>query len=191
MCKLNQYVHVRLGLTALGIDSVTDASIWSLVEPGVAIIASSLATIRPLLRTLRIRGFQSTDKTPNSGGISGGRYAQGSRNVRTSTMPGYGPNDVVLGGMGQHKAGATATTYSGRTGGVILDDYHSQMAGINGSDESHQSDGKSEVYVIQGNKNSPTWSTQDLRPREHSLDELPDLESHGREYQSRKGWGVQ
>lgn len=42
--------------------------IWTLIEPGVAIVASSLATIRPLLRALRVRGFESTDqdRTPRS-----------------------------------------------------------------------------------------------------------------------------
>lgn len=35
--------------------------IWTIIEPGVAIVASSLATIRPLLRAMRIRGFESTD----------------------------------------------------------------------------------------------------------------------------------
>lgn len=35
--------------------------VWTLIEPGVAIIASSLATIRPLLRAMGIRGFQFTE----------------------------------------------------------------------------------------------------------------------------------
>lgn len=37
--------------------------IWTLVEPGVAIVASSLVTIRPLLRQIRLRGFESTGKS--------------------------------------------------------------------------------------------------------------------------------
>ncbi|KAK7745157.1 hypothetical protein SLS62_009870 [Diatrype stigma] len=39
----------------------TDAMVWTLIEPGVAIIASSLATIRPLLRAMGIRGFQFSE----------------------------------------------------------------------------------------------------------------------------------
>ncbi|KAL2753900.1 hypothetical protein ACRALDRAFT_2043034 [Sodiomyces alcalophilus JCM 7366] len=42
----------------------TDAMVWTLVEPGVAIVAASLVTIRPLLRMLRLRGFQSSARTP-------------------------------------------------------------------------------------------------------------------------------
>lgn len=38
--------------------------VWTLVEPGVAIVAASLVTVRPLLRLLRLRGFHSTGQTP-------------------------------------------------------------------------------------------------------------------------------
>lgn len=34
---------------------------WTLVEPGVAITAASLVTIRPLLRSLNVAGFESND----------------------------------------------------------------------------------------------------------------------------------
>ncbi|KAL2114554.1 hypothetical protein VUR80DRAFT_4537 [Thermomyces stellatus] len=47
----------------------TDAMVWTLVEPGVAIVAASLATIRPLLRAWSIRGFDSTGRTGKSGGV--------------------------------------------------------------------------------------------------------------------------
>lgn len=35
---------------------------WTVVEPGLAIVASNLATVRPLLRAMRIRGFNSTEQ---------------------------------------------------------------------------------------------------------------------------------
>ncbi|KAF3770744.1 hypothetical protein M406DRAFT_239910, partial [Cryphonectria parasitica EP155] len=41
----------------------TDAMVWTLVEPGVAIVASSLVTIRPLLRQMRLRGFESSERS--------------------------------------------------------------------------------------------------------------------------------
>ncbi|KAK2589731.1 hypothetical protein QQS21_012588 [Conoideocrella luteorostrata] len=160
--------------------SATDALIWSLVEPGVAIIASSLATIRPLLRSLKIRGFLSTDKTPSTGVSGPGRYAPGSRNVQGS-MPGYGPNDVSL-----HSVAGKGEARSSKQVGITVDEYHASM-----NEASRPSDVKSEIFVIEGSKHSPTWSTQDLRPSNRSIDNLPDLESHGRDYQSRRGWGVQ
>jgi len=58
--------------------------VWTLVEPGVAIIASSLATIRPLLRALRIRGFESTGR---SGALPSGA-------TRSYAMGVYPKNDV-------------------------------------------------------------------------------------------------
>ena len=39
--------------------------LWTLVEPGVAITAASLITIRPLLRALHFKGF-SNSTTPSS-----------------------------------------------------------------------------------------------------------------------------
>lgn len=37
--------------------------VWTLVEPGVAIVASSLVTIRPLLRQIRLKGFESSQNS--------------------------------------------------------------------------------------------------------------------------------
>jgi hypothetical protein len=39
----------------------TTAMVWTLIEPGLAITAASLITIRPLLRALNFKGFGSTD----------------------------------------------------------------------------------------------------------------------------------
>lgn len=50
--------------------------VWTLVEPGVAIVASSLVTIRPLLRQLRLKGFESTGHSSRSRGFWG-RYGRG------------------------------------------------------------------------------------------------------------------
>ena len=40
--------------------------VWTLVEPGVAIIAACLVTMRPLLRTLNLRGFESDPAAQNT-----------------------------------------------------------------------------------------------------------------------------
>jgi hypothetical protein len=54
--------------------------VWTLVEPGVAITAACLVTMRPLLRTLKLRGFESTpadQQTPLTlrNDISGGHWS--------------------------------------------------------------------------------------------------------------------
>ena len=41
----------------------TTAMVWTLIEPGIAITAASLITIRPLLRALNFAGFSSTGYT--------------------------------------------------------------------------------------------------------------------------------
>lgn len=43
--------------------------VWTLIEPGVAIVASSLVTIRPLLRQLRLKGFESSENSRSGNGF--------------------------------------------------------------------------------------------------------------------------
>ncbi|KAI6782908.1 uncharacterized protein J7T54_002067 [Emericellopsis cladophorae] len=80
----------------------TDAMVWTIIEPGLAIVASSLATIRPLLRAWRIRGFESSDDATDDSRRSGGGGAQlppFKREVRPSAKvrPGqYGIHDIAI-----------------------------------------------------------------------------------------------
>ncbi|KAI0458016.1 hypothetical protein F5B21DRAFT_59407 [Xylaria acuta] len=83
----------------------TNAMIWTLVEPGIAISAASLATIRPLLRRWRIKGFTHSERSHLTTGRS---QDQGSRLKRTSKMPGLGPQDVTLVDL-EHGPGPTHT----------------------------------------------------------------------------------
>ncbi|KAB5563066.1 hypothetical protein GE09DRAFT_769398 [Coniochaeta sp. 2T2.1] len=113
----------------------TDAMVWTLIEPGVAIVASSLVTIRPLLHAMRIKGFMSTENStaprygehhnnnnnqPRSGAGAGAgphrvAYARGS-------MPGFGRGDIHLADMetagGPEHAG-TGGADSSKTGGTF------------------------------------------------------------------------
>lgn len=67
--------------------------VWTLVEPGVAIVASSLVTIRPLLRLWKVRGFNSTGQSRPTNQYNSNRM---SRTNRSSKMPGFGSTDVTL-----------------------------------------------------------------------------------------------
>ncbi|KAK3190600.1 hypothetical protein K4F52_003291 [Lecanicillium sp. MT-2017a] len=164
--------------------SATDAMVWTLVEPGVAIIASSLATIRPLLRAMRIRGFESTDRTPSTG-ISSKR--------NPNSMPGYGPNDVSLNRVtvdGESKRDST------RPMGLAFDDYHRHAAGMppspplqyqqdmsaSAATTRRPSEAKSEVYVIEGSKHSPSWSGREYQPSDRSFDDIHGLEEQSQEF---------
>ncbi|OTA94621.1 hypothetical protein M434DRAFT_70998, partial [Hypoxylon sp. CO27-5] len=71
----------------------TDAMVWTLVEPGVAIVASSLVTIRPLLRLWKIRGFGTTGQSRPTGPFNSHPM---SRTNKSNKMPGFGSADVTL-----------------------------------------------------------------------------------------------
>src|SRR5687768_6561973 len=59
--------------------------VWTLIEPGIAIVAASMATIRPLLRRMRIRGFESTDNPSSYGHHSG--WSSRRRKSRAGSVP--------------------------------------------------------------------------------------------------------
>jgi hypothetical protein len=70
--------------------------VWTLVEPGVAITAACLVTMRPLLRALKFRGFESdpaAQHTPLTlrNDISGGHW---------STISSHGKESHSQGGSG-------------------------------------------------------------------------------------------
>lgn len=101
--------------------------VWTLVEPGVAIIASSLVTIRPLLREWRLKGFESSQRSRSNGRwarygrskiseIGGdqnnGRISKSKTNRSSGVMPGMGPDDDIR--LKQMEAG-----YYSRAGGSM------------------------------------------------------------------------
>lgn len=112
--------------------------VWTLVEPGVAIVASSLVTIRPLLRKMRLKGFESTERsrglqcTGQSGSLGATGGSRRGTNTRSGTrMPGYGPGSSIKladmeSGLGGGKSGgywspgttltSRASTHGGRNG---------------------------------------------------------------------------
>lgn len=182
--------------------------VWTLVEPGVAIVASSLVTIRPLLRAWRIRGFQSTENSRSYGftGRSGGLRSGTQRSGR-GNMPGFGPGDLTLidmetGGRDAHKSfpseGTTLTDKSqasGRLSRMSIASAKSQppwggaIKVTPRPGESPPESSKSGVFVIEG----PT------RVHEHWQGEPAPSEAsddiHGLEAQSQHsgkvglGWG--
>ncbi|KAI1754601.1 hypothetical protein F4782DRAFT_37602 [Xylaria castorea] len=86
----------------------TNPMIWTLVEPGIAISAASLATIRPLLRRWRIKGFTHSERSrATTTGKS--QDHQSSRPRMASKMPGFGPRDVKMVDL-EHGTGSTTDT---------------------------------------------------------------------------------
>ncbi|KAI1180777.1 hypothetical protein F4777DRAFT_172206 [Nemania sp. FL0916] len=72
----------------------TDAMIWTLIEPSIAISAASLATIRPLLRQWKIRGFSHSERSHGTGNTQS--HGQSRRIKGGRKMPAFGSHDVTL-----------------------------------------------------------------------------------------------
>ncbi|EFQ28128.1 integral membrane family protein [Colletotrichum graminicola M1.001] len=148
----------------------TDPMVWTLVEPGVAIVASSLVTVRPLLRAWRLTGFASTNRTPGmSGAISGGMR---SGTVRSAARPtprndpygagDVGPTELELGDMGKHEPKPWPKYRIGYT--APFAQFGSKVAGGQiqansvtppGRERRRSSD--ESMYVVEGGKTSDTW----------------------------------
>ncbi|OTA99639.1 hypothetical protein M426DRAFT_253773 [Hypoxylon sp. CI-4A] len=88
----------------------TDAMVWTLIEPGVAIVASSLVTIRPLLRQWRIKGFGSSGQSRPTAPFNS--YGQ-SRTNRSNPMPAFGSADVTLVDVESQTKSGARTSFPG------------------------------------------------------------------------------
>ncbi|PHH63449.1 hypothetical protein CDD81_5828 [Ophiocordyceps australis] len=171
--------------------SATDAMIWTLVEPGVAIIASSLATIRPLLRAMRVKGFTSTDRTPASDGTHSGKrnaYNSNTHGTQNSTVA-YGLQDVEL-----HNIGEGVETWNNDFPtnhiGLTRDDVHPDDAVARRAQTRLYNDPKSEVYVIEGNRTS-SLSTDESYYGSRTLDNsMRDLEAQDKNDYENLGLGA-
>ncbi|RYP42395.1 hypothetical protein DL767_000317 [Monosporascus sp. MG133] len=93
--------------------SGTEPMVWTLIEPGVAIIATSLATMRPLLRALGRRSFRSTsDRSDESHQFS--YLRRKTKTNRSSKMPGSGAEGNIMQDIeqGHTNGGGTSRTPS-------------------------------------------------------------------------------
>ncbi|KAH8683351.1 hypothetical protein BGZ60DRAFT_217876 [Tricladium varicosporioides] len=96
--------------------STSDVAIWSTVEPGIGIVASSMATLRPLFRTFFARsklfGSRSTPAPP-SGSLpwpGSNRPTRGNYFRSGSKSNGVVDEELVLGLRSDIKAGAGVVT---------------------------------------------------------------------------------
>ncbi|UPK93180.1 hypothetical protein LCI18_004115 [Fusarium solani-melongenae] len=155
----------------------TDAMVWTLIEPGVAIIASSLATIRPLLRAMKIRGFESTGNTYGTGHSAAMR--SNANRSKPGVMPGFGPNDVSL--VNVEPKHDTIRN--------IPNDIDIPLPPHRGVLNGPLSPGqvsivKSEILVIQGNRSpppSPWHASEQISSPNDSFEQIHDLEAQSQD----------
>ena len=144
--------------------------IWTLVEPGIAISAASLATIRPLLRRWKIRGFTHNERSRGTGAPS---QDQGSRAKRMSKMPGFGPQDVTLVdielapahtlspamGLQTPKFAAQKISYLPKAFDPEPDEYSREQGSIfRNQNSARREDTKSETFIIGRIESPPSLS---------------------------------
>lgn len=119
--------------------------IWTIIEPGVAIVASSLATIRPLLRAWKIRGFESTGRRTRSAPSGYARHTADDGNMATIGQV-YGPNDVSLKHVEPSYYAAAPDPSTKTTIGLTFEQSHASRAMASRLDTqqqgSHASEGK-------------------------------------------------
>ncbi|TFB05299.1 hypothetical protein CCMA1212_002508 [Trichoderma ghanense] len=156
--------------------------IWTIIEPGVAIVASSLATIRPLLRAMKIHGFESTGRTHSARSSAHARYAaEDSRPVAPSTAGGraYGPNNNNF--SLKHVGPVYDTATSTRTNvGLTIEHMHSYAGRATAGrrlDTARQEGQRGN----EGKEYSPSSSVVTEATNSSSFDEIHNLEAQSQE----------
>ncbi|KAK1594750.1 integral membrane family protein [Colletotrichum navitas] len=179
----------------------TDPMVWTLVEPGVAIVASSLVTVRPLLRAWRLSGFASTNQTPGmSGAISGGVRSGTARSAARPTPRNdpygagdVGPTELELGGMGKHEPKPWPNSRIGYTASFAQ--FGSKAAGgqiqansATSPDRERRRSSDGTTYVVEGGKASDTWQDDRTGSQSVSSADLDGLDARS-QHSGRVGLG--
>ncbi|KAH6611074.1 hypothetical protein Trco_001094 [Trichoderma cornu-damae] len=162
--------------------SATQVMLWTIIEPGVAIVASSLATIRPLLRAMKIHGFESTSRT-HSAPSAHARYATEDRGMPIVGRV-FGPNDVSLKNV-QPAYGAAAPVSSTTTRTTIGLAFEQSYAGRAAAPRLDTDTRQGSSRANQGKEYSPAGSvnTEASRPltNSSSFDDIHSLEAQSQE----------
>ncbi|KAH8179631.1 integral membrane family protein [Sarocladium implicatum] len=152
----------------------TDAMVWTLIEPGIAIVAASMATIRPLLRRMRVRGFESSDN-PSSYGHNSGWSS--SRRSRKGAMP---IEEVTLQDLDAKKTKPKGEITVCTTTTMCFSELNKSLPTLpskNGRSTTAQG-----VFAPQVHTRSPTWNGTELEsPSTHSFEQIHELEAQNQD----------
>lgn len=160
--------------------------IWTIIEAGLAIVASSLATIRPLLRAMRVRGFEATENNSNSKRS----FQHGSASHRPVAMPpgAYGLSDLPASNEHLTECLSSKTSVPGAPSAVVVTQAAVDPDRIAPAPRTGD---KRDAYAIQGKRTGPrpgaragsadaatasTWSG-----RSNESMEIHDLEAQSQE----------
>lgn len=152
---------------------------WTVIEPGVAIIAASLATIRPLLRAMRVHGFGSTGRSRTAHSALSA-YARQIAEGRTTPVVDriFGPDDVSLKSV-QPSYEIVPPESSMSTIGLTIEQAQASTATVSRLDVEQK-----RSHAGQGKDRSPSRSviTEASHKTNSSLfDDINDLEAQSQE----------
>lgn len=154
--------------------------VWTLIEPGIAIVAASMATIRPLLRRMRVRGFESTDNPSTYGHNSAFSTSRKGRS-RAGSVP---LQDVTLQDL-DAKTGPSTTTKTKPKPEITVQSFTftelNKSLPVLPENDPRLSAVPSEVYPIQGDAKSPSWSADQPSPGSRSFEQIHDLEAQNQD----------
>ena len=176
--------------------------VWTLIEPGVAIVATSLATIRPLLRAMGIKGFQVTEYSTQALGISGNngtgrgtnhsakrsfRSANGaSTDIELGNASGSGSSSGK-GGVGPRAGLSRTTSDPGISPGRKSKTPSRRMASVSEGQQQHQQQSVEKKTSNNNNNNHETNASNDDEVDDNSSEkelhpgfEATDTRSPGR-----------
>ncbi|UKZ83538.1 hypothetical protein TrVFT333_011347 [Trichoderma virens FT-333] len=158
--------------------SATDVMIWTIIEPGVAIVASSLATIRPLLRAMKIHGFESTGRTRSA--PSG--YARHTADDGTMATIGqaFGPNDVSLKRVEPSYDTAAPDPSTKTTIGLTFDQSHTSR-GTPARLDTQQQGSRADDGKEYSPSRSVNTATSHANTNSSSFDDIHNLEAQSQE----------
>lgn len=118
--------------------------VWTLIEPGIAIMAASLITLRPLLRAMNFKGFESDNPYTNDR-YGTARSANQNLSLRDNVPMGTLSNSITSGPRKENKMNSLLPRRLSRSfpGAKVL---------TNSSRSHHHSlgDSGSEEYILQG-----------------------------------------
>ncbi|EHK27523.1 uncharacterized protein TRIVIDRAFT_140068 [Trichoderma virens Gv29-8] len=158
--------------------SATDVMIWTIIEPGVAIVASSLATIRPLLRAMKIHGFESTGRT-RSAPSGYARHTADDGNMATIGQA-FGPNDVSLKRVEPSYDTAAPDPSTKTTIGLTFDQSHTSR-GTPARLDTQQQGSRADDGKEYSPSRSVNTATSHANTNSSSFDDIHNLEAQSQE----------
>lgn len=154
--------------------------VWTLIEPGIAIVAASMATIRPLLRRMRVRGFESTDD-PSSYGHNSGWISSRRGKSRAGSVP---LEELTLRDL-EAKEPTTVTSSEGKLDPSVHSrtstELNKSLPPIISKYNERSGTVRNPAFPAQSDTSSTSWRAQLRSPGSRSFEQIHELEAQNQD----------